>query len=105
MRRLIVFAAVLAALPLAAAIAAAGGGKPGSTALYPDMRTVVPAHLQLVNEHQRETLRFSNGIANTGAGPWALRPDPPVAEATTTVTALQEIRDSNTYYKCGEQPK
>jgi hypothetical protein len=106
MRRLIVFAAVLAAVPLAAAIAAAaGGGKPSSTALYPDMRTVVPAHLQLVNEHQRETLRFSNGIANTGAGPWALRPDPPISDATTAVTAVQELRDSGAYYKCGQQPK
>jgi hypothetical protein len=106
MRRLIVFAAVLAALPVAAAIAAAAGGdKPGSTALYPDMRTVVPAHLQLVNEHQRETLRFSNGIANTGPGPWALRPDPALSDALTTVSAVQEIRDSNTLYKCGEQPK
>jgi hypothetical protein len=82
------------------------GGKPSSgQGLLPDMRTVVPAHLQLVNEHQQETLRFSNGIANTGPGPWALRPDPPVAEATTTTTAVQEIRDSNAYYRCGEQPK
>ncbi|MDQ3823656.1 MAG: lysyl oxidase family protein [Actinomycetota bacterium] len=69
------------------------------------MRTVVPAHLQLVNEHQQETLRFSNGIANTGPGPWALRPDPPISDAVATVTAIQEIRDSGAYYKCGEQPK
>src|ERR671915_973657 len=74
-------------------------------ALFPDLRTVVPQHLNLVNQQQNEYLRFSNGIANTGPGPWALRPDPPVAEATTTTTAVQEIRDSNAYYKCGEQPK
>jgi Lysyl oxidase len=73
--------------------------------LYPDLRTVVPTHLQLVNAQQREILRFSNGIANTGAGPWALRPDPPVREATTTVSAVQEIRDSGAYDRCGEQPK
>jgi Lysyl oxidase len=66
---------------------------------------VVPTHLQLVNQQQRDLLRFSNGIANTGAGTWALRPDPPVAEATTTTTAVQEFRDRNTLYKCGEQPK
>jgi hypothetical protein len=106
MRRLVVVAAFLAGVPVVAAVAlAAGGGKPASTALYPDMRTVVPAHLQLVNEHQREILRFSNGIANTGPGPWALRPDPPIADATTTVTAVQELRDSGAYYRCGEQPK
>ena len=73
--------------------------------LLPDLRTVVPAHLNLVNEHQREILRFSNGIANTGAGPWAMRPDPPPSEATTVVSAVQEFRDSGALYKCGEQPK
>ena len=81
--------------------------KPGtaSTGLLPDLRTVVPAHLNLVNEHQSEILRFANGIANTGPGPWAMRPDPPLSEATTVVSAVQEFRDSNALYKCGEQPK
>ena len=69
------------------------------------MRTVVPSHLQLVNEHQQETLRFSNGIANTGPGPWALRPDPPLCAGGRHDSAIQEIRDSNALYKCGEQPK
>jgi hypothetical protein len=103
MRRLLVFAAILAALPVAVAVAVAGGnGKTDLTAFYPDIRTVVPAHLQLVNQHQKEILRFSNGIANTGAGDWALRPDPPPAEAQTTVTAVQQIRDSHAYYSCEE---
>jgi hypothetical protein len=105
MRRLVFFAAVLAAIPFAAAVALAGGGGSGSTALYPDMRTVVPTHLNLVNEHQHDILRFSNGIANTGAGPWALRPDPPLDQASTTVSAIQELRDSTAFYKCGTQPK
>jgi Lysyl oxidase len=85
----------------------ASAGKPpsGGAALYPDLRTVVPAHLNLVNQQQKDILRFSNGIANTGAGPWALRPEPPPSEATTTVSAVQEFRDSGVYYKCGEQPK
>jgi hypothetical protein len=107
MRRVLLF--VLLALASALVLALPSmGGRSGSTAgvgLYPDMRTVVPAHLQLVNQQQRETLRFSNGIANTGVGPWAVRPDPPLSDALTTVSAIQEIRDSGAYYKCGEQPK
>ncbi|HEY0736772.1 MAG TPA: lysyl oxidase family protein [Herpetosiphonaceae bacterium] len=58
-----------------------------TTGLYPDLRTVVPVHLQIVNQQQRTILRFSNGIANTGDGPWQLRPEsvPPVTNA------IQEI--------------
>jgi hypothetical protein len=98
--------AVLGATTLVVGVSIAAAGKPSTgTALYPDLRTVVPTHLNLVNEHQREILRFSNGIANTGAGPWALRPEPPLSDATTTVSAVQEFRDSGAYYKCGEQPK
>ena len=85
--------------------AGASAARPSSSGLLPDMRTVVPTHLQLVNAGQQEILRFSNGIANTGAGPWALRPDPPISDAVDTVSAVQEFRDSNAYYKCGEQPK
>jgi hypothetical protein len=106
MRRLAVIGTACAGLALIAAFPLyAGKPAQGSGGLLPDLQTVVPLHLQLVNEQQKELLRFSNGIANTGAGPWAMRPDPPVADATTTTTAVQEIRDSNNYYKCGEQPK
>lgn len=107
MRQGLIGATVLAgAVALVVGVTVATAGKPnGGTALYPDLRTVVPTHLQLVNQQQRETLRFSNGIANTGAGPWALRPDPPPSEATTVVSAVQEFRDSGALYKCGEQPK
>jgi hypothetical protein len=94
---LVIVAAAMAARP--------GGGGADLTLLYPDLRTVVPKHLNLVNEHQREYLRFSNGIANTGGGPWAMRPDPPLDQATDTTTAIQEIRSNGAYYKCGEQPK
>ena len=66
-------------IALVAGILAAGTAPSGAatrnSALYPDLRTVVPTQLQLVNEHQHEVLRFSNGIANTGGGPWAVRPD------------------------------
>ncbi len=97
--------AAVAAVPVILAGAALAGKPSGGTGLLPDMRTVVPQHLNLVNSQQREILRFSNGIANTGPGPWALRPDPPLSSATTTVSAIQEIRTNNAYYKCGEQPK
>ena len=104
--RLIATTFVLGGVTLAVvAMAFAGGPAPTGTALYPDLRTVVPTHLNLVNQQQNEYLRFSNGIANTGAGPWALRPDPPPSDATTTVSAVQEFRDSGALYKCGEQPK
>jgi hypothetical protein len=39
-------------------------------AKLPDMLTVVPQQLGLQNVQQREILRFSNGIANLGPGPW-----------------------------------
>src|SRR5919109_5595810 len=94
-------AALVVALPSLAGKPSDGGGL---QAHYPDIRTVVPTHLQLVNEHQRETLRFSNGIANTGPGPWALAPDRPLETATDVVGAIQEIRDRNAYYSCEIAP-
>ena len=68
----------------------AGGGR------LPDIRTVVPQHLNLVNEHRREILRFSNLIANTGAGPWRLRPEFPLdaTDPTARQTAIQQVLNS-----------
>lgn len=107
MRRSVVVCSLFlaGALTIVAAALAGRGGGTDLTALYPDLRTVVPQHLNLVNQQQNEFLRFSNGIANTGGGPWAMRPDPPLGQATSTVTAIQEIRSNGAYYKCGEQPK
>ena len=108
MHRLLFAAGLGLAVTLLAAVPGLAGKPTSGPALYPDLRTVVPQHLQLVNAGQREILRFSNGIANTGPGPWALRPDPFPADATpetTTIAAVQEFRDSNAYYRCGEQPK
>ncbi len=67
--------------------------KDGPRELYPDIRTVVPRHLQLVHSDKRDILRFSNGIANTGAGPWAVRPVNDLALNETH--AVQEIRDQD----------
>jgi hypothetical protein len=107
MRRTIILAcafgvtAMLAALPVLAGKPSGGGGL---EAHYPDIRTVVPTHLQLVNEHQRDKLRFANGIANTGPGPWALAPDRPLDTATSVVGAIQEIRDNNAAVSCEAAP-
>ena len=42
--------------------------------LIPDLQTVVPQHLQLVNDQQHEGLKLTNGIANTGDGTWQMVP-------------------------------
>jgi len=95
---------LLLLLPVGASAAPSVAGD-----LLPDLRTVVPTHLQLVNAGQQEILRFSNGIANTGPGPWALRPEPSLDVAReqnlSAVAAIQEFRDANAYYECGTQPK
>lgn len=43
-------------------------------AMLPDLLTVVPQQLGLQNVKQDEILRFSNGIANLGAGPLWVEP-------------------------------
>src|SRR3712207_2548203 len=102
----ILLASLTALIALCVVIPAAMAGKAPttSTGLLPDLQTVVPTHLNLVNQQQHDYLRFSNGIANTGGGPWALRPQHALGSAPTT-TAIQEIRSNGAYYKCGEQPK
>ena len=106
MRALVLTAglALAAVVAIAAAATAASGAASAGGGLLPDLRTVVPRHLNLVNQQQREYLRFSNGIANTGAGPWALRPEHELG-TTPTTTAIQEIRDSGAEFRCGAQPK
>ena len=59
------------------------------------MQTVVPQHLELVNGHQREVLRFSNGIANTGDGPWRMRPEFPATDITQPQKAYQQVLDAS----------
>jgi hypothetical protein len=103
MRRVILLVLPTVLFVLIAFGAAGRGDATPGQALLPDLRTVVPLHLQLVHHGQRDILRFSNGIANTGAGPWALRPDPPIEDATETTTAVQELRDSDAPDRCGEE--
>jgi hypothetical protein len=104
---LVIGTAIAGLLVIVVAAVAAPSGAPTAAELQPslpDLRTVVPRHLQVVNQQQRELLRFSNGIANTGGGPWALRPEHTLGESPTT-TAIQEIRSSGAEHRCGTQPK
>jgi len=90
MRRLAL--ALVLVLGLAGLVALPGlAAKPSGGGLYPDLQTVVPLHLSMMNQQQRDILRFSNGIANTGDGPWALRPD----FQPTVTNAIQEIRNAS----------
>jgi len=104
--RLIVATIVMGGFALAlGAVALAGKPTPPvDMSKYPDLRTVVPDHLNLVNQQQNEYLRFSNGIANTGGGPWAMRPQNELG-TTPTTTAIQEIRSNGSQFLCGTQPK
>jgi hypothetical protein len=95
--------AALAALAIGPLPRGAAGAEPApctaeavASGRLPDIRTVVPQHLNLVNEHQRETLRFSNLVANTGAGPWRLRPEFPLDDTASDAqqTAIQQVLDS-----------
>jgi hypothetical protein len=62
--------------------------------LIPDLRTVVPQHLQIVNQQQREILRLTNGIANTGEGAWQMVPVIP-ADKNSPQKANQQFLDSS----------
>lgn len=50
------------------------------TSWLPDIRAVVPEKLQIQREQQRDMLRFSNSIANTGANNWQVRRGTPLSE-------------------------
>lgn len=91
MRTAVAMAVTTAVLALAASASAGPKPAPTNGALYPDLQTVVPLHLQVVNSQQRDILRFSNGIANTGAGPLALRPE----TVGTDTYGWQELRNAD----------
>lgn len=85
-------AALLATLCFGASVSA---GQQSGAGLYPDLQTVVPKHLSLQNEHQREMLRFSNGIANLGDGDWRMRAETVPTDTSVVTNAIQEILDAN----------
>lgn len=62
--------------------------------LIPDLQTVVPQQLGLVNADQHEVLRLTNGIANTGDGAWQMVPVIP-ADKNSPQKANQEFLDAS----------
>jgi hypothetical protein len=86
-------ALLLAALFLAAPLSVPA--QSASFGLLPDIQTIVPKQLQIINAHQRELLRFSNGIVNTGAGHFRLRPELRDTGGGVKQHAIQEILDSD----------
>jgi hypothetical protein len=92
-RTRLALALTAAFVPVLWLAASATGGNPGAGAgLYPDLRTAVPHHFTVQNSQQRELLRFSNLIGNTGAGDLRLRPEHNVVTGTTT--GFQEVFDA-----------
>jgi hypothetical protein len=82
-------------LPVLWLTATASGGKtpPAGAALYPDLQTAVPHHFTVQNNQQHESLRFSNLIANTGAGDLRIRPESNITTGITT--GYQELLDAS----------
>jgi len=86
-------AVLTTAIAVALAASPGAGAGAGASPLYPDLQTVVPRQLGVQNANQREYVRFSNGIANTGRGQLRVRPEPPVGTPTEFTTAIQELLD------------
>ena len=80
--------------PVFADISSCGNQAEAKGALIPDQQTVVPQHLQVVNVKQKEVLRLSNGIANTGDGVWQMVPVIP-ADKNSPQKANQQFLDAN----------
>jgi hypothetical protein len=86
-------ALLLAVLFLAAPLSLPAQGAP-PRGLLPDIQTIVPKQVQIVNAQQRELLRFSNGIVNTGTGHLRFRPELIDSGAGVEQHAIQEILDA-----------
>lgn len=91
--RSVVFASIVAVGIAATGLVGVGSCRGQGTPKYPDLLTVVPTQLNLVNSQGRELLRFSNGICNLGTGPFRMRPEFPLV-TTDPQLAIQEILDS-----------
>src|SRR5919112_830279 len=94
-RRRLALAVAAVSIPvlLLATMASGGPRTSGGAGLYPDLQTAAPHHFTVQNTQQGEYLRFSNLIANTGAGDLRLRPEHDLA--TNITTGYQEIFDAS----------
>jgi hypothetical protein len=92
-RRLALAVAAVFVPVLLIAASATGGKSVGGAGLYPDLETAAPHHFAVQNTQQGSYLRFSNLIANTGAGDLRLRPEHDLT--TNITTGFQEIFDAN----------
>jgi len=62
--------------------------------LLPELRAIVPTHLQIHNQQQKDILRFTNGIGNLGPGHWQNAPIFP-ENPDDDVLAIQQILDAD----------
>ena len=88
-RRLTVLAIAVGGgvLTVGVVIALAAPGPPR----YPNFVAVVPHHFTVQNNQQHEFLRFSNGVANVGDGPFRIRPE----NVGGITHGIQEVLDEN----------
>ena len=75
-----------AALAVGMTIARADG-----TPLKPNFVSAVPHHFTVQNSQQHEFLRFSNGIANVGDGPFQIRPE---VQSDGKTHGIQQLLDA-----------
>ncbi len=101
MRTRTLWALVIGGVAAAALVSPIGGAAPGGP-LYPDVVEVVPSHLGIQNDHQREWLRFSTTHLNIGAGNLQIHGGGQVAPCDIDgihyeqcTIATQEILDAN----------
>jgi len=62
--------------------------------LLPELQAIVPTHLQMQNQQQKDILRFTNGIANLGPGHLQMAPIFP-ENPDDDVLAIQQILDAD----------
>ena len=98
----LLFSAGSVVAPTATAAVADDGDNECPGGLLADLQTVVPKHLGLQNKQQRDVLRFTNGVANLGAGDFRMAPitDPDSGEI---VSAQQEILDDSGAVVCADE--
>ena len=93
--------AILSLLFTGVALAAPGGGGGGGSTdpcpggLEPDLKPIVPHHLQIQNTGGREYLRLTNGIANLSGGPWHLHPENQVSDEGGSLTVVADVLDAS----------